>query len=1121
MIVCQICGDRGYSHLLVNCVQCQDVAVHRYCIVGPAIFNDEGFKWSCEDCVLENTKPASPCRKSGRLISTVKRIATRNKARKKEINVLSPPQDQNPAGSLTETVKGATDISVLDPKNKDGSVNRKQAENKELVNPVVHHAQDNTEAIHAELNSNNDLKKGSFGAVQIRGQKIKNANLSDRTSLEQVNLAKNVGSLSSKVQDPKNNDGSLKRKQAENKEQSKHILHHAPDATDVTHEELNSSNDLKKRSSEAVQIRGQKIENANTFDRTGLEKVNLAKNVSSLSSKVQDQKINDGTAKRKQAENKEQRNLVLQHALDASEVVHNDLNSNNDLKKGSSEAVQIRGQKIKNVNSSDRTELEHVKLAKNVGSLLSKVQDQKNNDVNEKRKQHSNSIFHHAPDATEVVIEELKSDNDFKKRSFEAAQIRGQKIMNVNSFDRTGLGRVKLAKNVDTLSSKVRDHVKESTCVAGGNIPGDSKLSAEQNLPDLCPPRKDNNIDDNIVSAEEGGLKVTVLDNSSCEFHPEIIKETNINKNISRDSDWADRADNKILGVEELKADVSDRQAPRKKRRFIIEMYSDEEPVFVVAEHPQHVSDIGKGSLCKSSSEALSKLSYDGLAQLSSVELVPLRPSPMKVDDCVLSRETSVVFDNHDLAQPSRVNFVNNVPAQPSNDVVWRGCFRISDREYSTPLVLEARLSINAHENVHAAALTLPELFNFDLVPKRYSWPMNFEKPCLNSNEIGLYFFPVDERDEKSYEFIIDKMIENGLILKSVLNDLELLIFCSLELPREERTIRRKYYLWGVFKTRKETNLPNEPSNLHISNVRLPMPVPIPVPVPAEYPSDGIYHLKEVGTSRAINTSLCSSSLVDNIDGHQNVVRLPDELTQTISPELLQRPHDKQGYNSRQRGWKKHHVSYKEDYHRHSRKPCRIPDRERHFDVEFSGYDNKRHRNLEVSGYDNKRHRDVEFSGYDNKRHRNVEVSGYDDKRHRDVEFSGYDNKIHRNVEVSGYDNKRHRDVEFSGYDNKCHLNVEVSGYDNVRHRDVEFSGYDRRNVEVSGYDNKRHRDVEVSGYDDKRHRNVEVSGYANKRHRDVEFSGYDRECSSRWRKHAPKWKDRGVKDSRHSYRRC
>ncbi|KAJ6917222.1 hypothetical protein NC652_019560 [Populus alba x Populus x berolinensis] len=91
--------------------------------------------------------------------------------------------------------------------------------------------------------------------------------------------------------------------------------------------------------------------------------------------------------------------------------------------------------------------------------------------------------------------------------------------------------------------------------------------------------------------------------------------------------------------------------------------------------------------------------------------------------------------------------------------------------------------------------------------------------PAVES--IGLYFFPQRERDEKVFESLLDEMIIHDRALKAVINDLELLVFSSCELPQEHWRFCQKYYLWGVFKATKkhavasnaEASMPSNLSN--------------------------------------------------------------------------------------------------------------------------------------------------------------------------------------------------------------------------------------------------------------------------------------------------------------------
>lgn len=47
-VVCEVCGDVGYRHLLVQCCSCRNSTRHRYCL-DPVIY-DVSIEWSCEDC---------------------------------------------------------------------------------------------------------------------------------------------------------------------------------------------------------------------------------------------------------------------------------------------------------------------------------------------------------------------------------------------------------------------------------------------------------------------------------------------------------------------------------------------------------------------------------------------------------------------------------------------------------------------------------------------------------------------------------------------------------------------------------------------------------------------------------------------------------------------------------------------------------------------------------------------------------------------------------------------------------------------------------------------------------------------------------------------------------------
>ncbi|XP_037429739.1 uncharacterized protein LOC119295422 isoform X1 [Triticum dicoccoides] len=56
--VCDECGDVGYSHLLLRCINCNNAARHRYCL--DEINFDSAVEWSCSDCIPKHNEAIKP-----------------------------------------------------------------------------------------------------------------------------------------------------------------------------------------------------------------------------------------------------------------------------------------------------------------------------------------------------------------------------------------------------------------------------------------------------------------------------------------------------------------------------------------------------------------------------------------------------------------------------------------------------------------------------------------------------------------------------------------------------------------------------------------------------------------------------------------------------------------------------------------------------------------------------------------------------------------------------------------------------------------------------------------------------------------------------------------------------
>ncbi|CAK8567891.1 unnamed protein product [Lathyrus sativus] len=138
--------------------------------------------------------------------------------------------------------------------------------------------------------------------------------------------------------------------------------------------------------------------------------------------------------------------------------------------------------------------------------------------------------------------------------------------------------------------------------------------------------------------------------------------------------------------------------------------------------------------------------------------------------------------------------------AQPLSDPIWGGQFRLNN---ATHFHLVAYLSSEACSKVKSAVTELPELLDVESLSRHVIWPQRFVTYPPNNHYIGLYFFPQYERDEMIFDRVLNNAIERDNALKAVINNnLELFIFSSHLLPPDDRRICKKYYLWGVFKSK-------------------------------------------------------------------------------------------------------------------------------------------------------------------------------------------------------------------------------------------------------------------------------------------------------------------------------
>ncbi|KVI03076.1 Zinc finger, FYVE/PHD-type [Cynara cardunculus var. scolymus] len=179
-----------------------------------------------------------------------------------------------------------------------------------------------------------------------------------------------------------------------------------------------------------------------------------------------------------------------------------------------------------------------------------------------------------------------------------------------------------------------------------------------------------------------------------------------------------------------------------------------------------------------------------------------------------LQTKQDIVFN---LSQSA--DFENNVPCgQPIIDPVWRGSFSILDRDYDLFEGFVAHLSTKACDKVYKEANMLPSLLQLEMHPKTVLWPKSFQECEPSDVNIALYFFPGDQINEKDFDHLVIDMMDKGLAMRAMATNAELLIFTSRVLPQLFSRFQGKYYLWGVFKAKKNGSSSVASHNLSVVN---------------------------------------------------------------------------------------------------------------------------------------------------------------------------------------------------------------------------------------------------------------------------------------------------------------
>ncbi|RID56960.1 hypothetical protein BRARA_F00370 [Brassica rapa] len=148
---------------------------------------------------------------------------------------------------------------------------------------------------------------------------------------------------------------------------------------------------------------------------------------------------------------------------------------------------------------------------------------------------------------------------------------------------------------------------------------------------------------------------------------------------------------------------------------------------------------------------------------------------------------------------------LNNGRAQPICTPVWRGSVTVKQGNNCSIHGLVAHVSNLACPKVYEKASSLRTRLSAEMLPRLEIWPPSFLKNGPPTDDsIALYFFPShDSNSENLYYSLVDEMKKKDLGMRCLLDDAELLLFTSYQLPLPCWKFHSKEYLWGVFRRRK------------------------------------------------------------------------------------------------------------------------------------------------------------------------------------------------------------------------------------------------------------------------------------------------------------------------------
>ncbi|KAG5601466.1 hypothetical protein H5410_032836 [Solanum commersonii] len=177
-----------------------------------------------------------------------------------------------------------------------------------------------------------------------------------------------------------------------------------------------------------------------------------------------------------------------------------------------------------------------------------------------------------------------------------------------------------------------------------------------------------------------------------------------------------------------------------------------------------------------------------------------------------LGASTILEHRSHDAVNESRmINLPMTHPCDPALAPSWKGNFDILGALELAPGIfntcIQAHPPCKVRRKVYEFSGLFPNTLKLELISCGDIWSSLFNNHCPSKRDIGLYFFKSERKRFDGYIALVKFMRNKVLVMRTLINDVELLILASTSLCNDSQRWNNEHFLWGLFyRMRQDTD---------------------------------------------------------------------------------------------------------------------------------------------------------------------------------------------------------------------------------------------------------------------------------------------------------------------------